>query len=56
MKISIDFRNGKWIVNGKGFKDLNIQERLFMDSFFREVKINSLTMENYLLNHENKRV
>lgn len=56
MNIHMQFKNGKHLVNGKDFKDLNPKERLFMDSFFREVKINSLQLENYLLHNGNERV
>lgn len=56
MTIDMQFKNGKHLVNGKELKDLNMQERLFMDSFFREVKLNSMNLENYLLQHENQRV
>ncbi len=42
MKLEITLTNGKWLVNGKGLEDLNQDERLFMDAFFREVKLSQL--------------
>lgn len=56
MTIHIKFNNGRWLVNDKKLSDMNHQERLFMDSFFREVKINSMNLENYILSNENQRV
>lgn len=56
MTIHLKFTNNKWLVNEKQLSDINHQERLFMDSFFREVKINSMKLENYILNNEHKRV
>lgn len=44
------FKNGKNLINGKELKECNIQERMFMHSFFREAKMNSVKMENFLLN------
>lgn len=38
MKMEIEFRFGRWLVNGKRMEDLNMDERHFMDDFFREVK------------------
>lgn len=39
MKIEIEFNNGRWLVNGKRLQDMNQDEKLFMNSFFREMKI-----------------
>lgn len=39
MKIEIVNTNGRWLVNGKTFCNLSLQERRFMDDFFREVKL-----------------
>lgn len=45
MKISIEKTNGKWLVNGKKFGQLNHVERSFMDAFFRETKLGTLPQE-----------
>lgn len=42
MRLSITRINGKWLVNGKPYAELNLQEQKFMDDFFREVKLNNL--------------
>ncbi len=39
MKIEIQFKDGRWLVNGKRLQEMNRDEQSFMDSFFREVKI-----------------
>lgn len=56
MKININFKNGRWLVNNKKLAEMNPQERLFMDSFFKEVKIKSIKMENYLFSNANQRL
>tara|TARA_R110002012_G_scaffold190633_1_gene358231 strand:- start:35804 stop:35959 length:156 start_codon:yes stop_codon:yes gene_type:complete len=38
MKMYIEFKCGRWLVNGKRMQDLNIDEKHFMDDFFREIK------------------
>lgn len=40
MTYHIVFKDGRWTVNGKRYEDLNHDEKIFMDDFFREVKIN----------------
>jgi len=44
MKIEITFKDSRWLVNGKRMKDLNYDEKVFMDNFFREVKLDSYTL------------
>lgn len=41
-KIEITNKDGRWLVNGKNYKDLSIFEKHFMDSFFREIKLKSI--------------
>ena len=36
MKIEISLVNGKWVVNGKNYKDLTLIERDFFDRFLFE--------------------
>lgn len=43
-KIEIKFKDSRWLVNGKRMQDLNYEEKLFMDSFFREVKLDSYSL------------
>lgn len=38
MRIEITFLNGRWLVNGKRIEDMNLDERNFLDDFFREFK------------------
>ena len=38
MKMSIEFLNGRWLVNGKRLGDMTLDEKNFMDDFFREFK------------------
>ncbi len=45
MKISIEYKNGRWLVNDKRLEDLNECESRFMNDFFREVKIKALDKE-----------
>jgi hypothetical protein len=33
MKIGIEFKNGRWLVNDKRLEDLNNDERLFMNAY-----------------------
>lgn len=40
MRLEITFKHGRWLVNGKRLQDLNHDEKIFMDDFFREMKIN----------------
>ena len=42
MKIEIIKIDGKWKVNGKDYSDLSFQEREFLNSFFRELKLKEL--------------
>jgi hypothetical protein len=44
MKLEIVNTNGKWIVNGKTYEELNYMEKKFMDEFFREVKLKPETL------------
>lgn len=39
MKIEIEFKQGRWLVNGKRLQDMNHDEKTFMDDFFREMKL-----------------
>ena len=39
MNFELEYRNGRWLINGKRWEDLNMDERHYMDDFFREVKI-----------------
>lgn len=45
MKLEIICTGGKWVVNGKQLNELNLQEREFMNAFFREVKLGTLSLE-----------
>lgn len=46
MIIEVAKERCKWVVNGKPYSQLNIQEKRVMDDFFRELKIQSdLTMQ-----------
>lgn len=38
MKMEIQFKEGRWLVNGKRLADMTMDERNFMDDFFREFK------------------
>lgn len=38
MKMEIEFLNGRWLVNGKRLEDMTLDEKHFMDDFFREFK------------------
>jgi len=37
--IEIIFKYGRWTVNDKRLEDMDHNERIFMNAFFREVKI-----------------
>ena len=39
MKVEIKRVNAKWLINGKEYNDASYQERIFLNHFFREVKI-----------------
>ncbi len=41
MKIEISFINSRWLVNGKRLSEMNHDEQVFMDNFFREMKTDS---------------
>lgn len=43
MKMEIVLKGGRWTVNGKGLHELNPQEKRFMNDFFMEVKLETLT-------------
>ena len=36
--LKIDFKDGRWLVNGKRLKEMNEQERDFMNEFFKNFK------------------
>ena len=38
MRFEIEFRNSRWLVNGKRLEDMNEDERMELDNFFREYK------------------
>lgn len=38
MILSMYVKNGRWLVNEKRVEDLDLKERLALDSFFREIK------------------
>ena len=38
MKMEIEFKDGRWLVNGKRLEDMTLDEKHFMDDFFREFK------------------
>ena len=38
MKIEIEYKNSRWLVNGKRLQDMNQDEKDFLDDFFREFK------------------
>jgi hypothetical protein len=42
MKLEIEFKDARWLVNGKRLGELNSQEERFMDDFFREVKMEAI--------------
>lgn len=52
MRMEIEFKNSRWLVNGKRLEDMNLDEKNFMDDFFREFKA---TVENYKLQDNLKR-
>lgn len=39
-KIEIIKTNGKWLINGKPYNELNYVEKLFFDEFIYEMKYN----------------
>ena len=39
MKVKIEHKEGRWLVNGKRWPDLNIDEANFMRGFFTEMKL-----------------
>ena len=39
MVITIEKKDGKWLVNGKQYKDLTFAEKEFFDTFLRETRI-----------------
>lgn len=41
MKIEISFIDSRWLVNGKRLSEMNNDEQVFMDNFFREMKTDS---------------
>lgn len=41
MKIEIKHIDGRWIVNGKSYDELEPKEKQFMNEFFKQVKIKS---------------
>lgn len=41
MKIEISFIDSRWLVNGKRLSEMNHDEQVFMDNFFREMKTES---------------
>jgi hypothetical protein len=38
MTIKTEFSQGRWLVNNKRMEELNQDERIFMNAFFREIK------------------
>lgn len=38
MKIEIEYKNSRWLVNGKRLQEMNQDEKYFLDDFFREFK------------------
>lgn len=38
MKMQIEFKASRWLVNGKRLEDMNQDEKDFIDDFFREFK------------------
>lgn len=36
--MNIEFKNGRWLVNGKRLEDMDQDEKNFIDDFFREFK------------------
>ena len=38
MKMHIEFLNARWLVNGKRLENMTLDEKNFMDDFFREFK------------------
>lgn len=41
MKIEIRKSDGRWTVNGKSLSEMNQEEQLFMDEFFKTMKLNN---------------
>lgn len=39
-KIEIQLINGKWLINGKEYKDLTYVEKNFFDEFLVAIKLN----------------
>lgn len=48
MNVNIKFKKGRCLVNDKQLSEMNKEERLFMDNFFREVKLKNMVVENFL--------
>lgn len=42
----IEFKDGRWLVNGKRSQDMNIDERHFLDEFFKDYEINKELFKN----------
>lgn len=38
MNFQIEYKDGRWLVDGKRWEDLNMDERNHLDNFFREYK------------------
>ena len=38
MRIEIEYKNSRWLVNGKRLQEMNQDEKDFLDDFFREFK------------------
>lgn len=38
MRMEIEYKDGRWLVNGKRLADMTMDEKNFMDDFFREFK------------------
>ena len=42
-KITIELKDGRWLVNNKAFQDLSEWEKDFMNKFFQEIRIDKMT-------------
>lgn len=46
MKIAIRKTDKRWTVNGKSLNEMSLAEKIFMDGFFRALKIDSEVYED----------
>ena len=49
MKVDISLESGKFLINGKKYKDLSWEERKFFDEFLVAVKLD-ISTQNHVFN------